>query len=135
MPDENRWTEAVKKLAEQTENGQVAWQQGIYSPTIRMNVNVIGDGIYSTAVNGRLLIAYEYTYRNYTNVDEWTDESEVAIEFVDAEGKLQYQWPKVPFRLQLLDAIRYRVSGAHLFLDSFVPPAKKSLFKKKDDSQ
>jgi hypothetical protein len=126
MADENRWTEAVRMLSEQTEKGEVSWQQGLFPPDIRPYVTVSGDGIYSTVINGRKLIVYEYTYQNWIDSGNSTDETEVAIEFVDGEGKLQYQWPKLPFRLQLLDAIRYRVSGAYQFLDSFVPQPRKN---------
>lgn len=118
MPNEEKWTEVITKLTEQTEAGQVNWQQGSpFGPVVREND--IRD-VYSAPVQGRWVLVYEYTYRSYSDEDVWTLENEVSIEFIDTEGKLQWKWPKLAGRWQLIEAIRYRISGAHEFLQGFL---------------
>jgi hypothetical protein len=94
------------------------WSTNQFLPSIRKNV--VGDVIYSAAVNGRMVVVYEYSYTAY-DVDGPTEENDVAIEFVDNMGNLQWQWPKLPYRWQLLDAIRYTLCGANDFLKTFLP--------------
>ena len=117
MPNEKDWTEAQKKLVTQTEKGEIVW---VVVPGLVRENDILGDA-YGAHVANRFLAVYEYTYRVYTDEHTWTEETDVATEFVDEHGKLQWQWPKLPFRQQLLDAIRYRLSGAHEFLDAFLP--------------
>ncbi len=126
MPNEQEWTRVQKELVRQTEAGELFWDSKYFPPSIRKNVT--GDVIYSAAINGRMVIVYEYTYAVYdesgsTLHDESgsTYEKDVSIEFVDNKGNLQWQWPQLPYRRQLLDAIQYRLSGAYDFLKSFLP--------------
>ena len=119
MPDETKWTDALAKLIKKTEAGEVKWGPSPLPALIREDA--VGGVIYFTAIQGRGLIVYEYTYKSYSvDVDSWIDDREVSIEFVDTAGNLQWRWPKLDQRSQLLDAIRYQLAGANEFLERFL---------------
>lgn len=111
MPtDATRWDEAVVRLIELTNGGQLTWQ--------RSNVgreNTVG-GVYLTEHNNKRIIVYEYRYRYYRDEDDWTWLEDVAIEFVDSDGNSEWRWPAVTLRHELLDRVRYTISGAEDFL-------------------
>lgn len=102
---------------ERTSQGTLTWQE--ISDTKLFRENVVG-AIYSGVVLGRALFVYECRYKDYTDEDHYELVPDIAIEFVDEKGALQWAWPKTPYRFQLLDAIRYQVSGADEFLKGFL---------------
>lgn len=99
----NSWDEAARRLEEKTRNGEVAWRKadGVH----RDDATGV---IYETSINGKRLIIWEYRIQ--------FSETEVGIEFVDHEGKVEWTWPEVSNRWVLLDSIRYQLVGAEQFL-------------------
>jgi hypothetical protein len=114
---EPNWTGAVDKLLDLTAAGKVKWDCGFFETKMRDDVN---GWIYSTYLNGRHIIVYEYAYKCFTDEDTWHWDTEVAIEFVDGDGRLEWQWPVTPSRFQLLDAVRRSAHGAEEFLEDFL---------------
>jgi len=122
MPTESEWEQATQRLIDLTESGQLKWEVNAHIKSQRENVE--GD-VYLANVQGRFIAVYEYKYQYYdeessSGTSGWEMRNEVAIEFVDAIGVLQYRWPAVPGRWRLLDAIRCLVSGAQAFLKTFL---------------
>ena len=78
-----------------------------------------GDPFHAT-VEGRPIAVYQYRFKRYEDEDTWFWESEVAVEFVGADGQLQWRWPATPYRWELIDAVRGQVAGAPGFLRSFL---------------
>jgi hypothetical protein len=117
--DEVNWDAAIDKLAELTERGDLEWD------TV---VNFHGRGeevavppVFEANVKGRKVRVYEYQYKHYTDADEWDWATELAIEFVDENGNLEYPWKgRLGSRLRLLDAIRYRTAQVGDFLEEFL---------------
>lgn len=127
MSDGEKWDRALRKLIALTRDGSLIWNPNSVPRDSRDEVQ--GEGIYATVLQERHLIVYEYRFRNYTDEDTWTWDTEVAVEFVDGEGNLQWPWPALPGRFQLLDAIRYQAAGAGEFLEEFLsdtPSAKEA---------
>lgn len=118
MVDTKQWAEVVKRLAKRTEEGTERWDTSLFSKDLREDV--LGDGIYSATVQGRYLMVYEYQYKSYSDEDHYEWEREVAIEFVDTKGCLQWAWSRTPYNDQLLDAIRYQLAYADQFLKDFL---------------
>jgi hypothetical protein len=112
------WTDALEKIIILTKSGNLNWSKNQFLTSIRENDSV--DIIYSTSVMNHIIIVYEYRYKKYSDEDNWDWDNEVAIEFVDLEGNLEWQWPTMPNRFNLIDAIRYNISGAGNFLRDFL---------------
>ena len=121
MPNVDQWTRAVQKLVQLTEDGKLNWNDSQFPASLREEV--LGNAIYGAIVEGRWVAAYEYRYKSYSDIDTWDWCDEVAIEFVKHNGDLEWRWPTVPYRVQLLDAIRAKVCGAHDFLKHFLEKA------------
>jgi len=119
MPTENEWEQAVHRLIMLTQSGELKWQ--IHPQTKSQRENVEGE-VYVANVHGRSIAVYEYRFQYYDeepgtgSSGGWDTRSEVAIEFVDSSGVLQYRWPATPGRRPLLDAIQCAVSDADHFL-------------------
>ena len=114
MPTEDNWNEAARRLTVLTELGAVSWDDNRWSPTIRDGV--VGDGVYGALYTNKWLMVYEYRYKAYIDEDRWDWQNDVAVEFVNEHGDLQWRWPKIPYRIRLLDAIRCKAAGADSFL-------------------
>lgn len=121
MSDGDKWDRALQKLITLTRDGSLTWSTDRFDRNSRDEVQ--GEAIYAAVLQERHLIVYEYRFKNYTDEDTWTWDTEVAVEFVDAEGNLQWPWPALRDRFQLLDAIRYQAAGAGEFLDGFLSEA------------
>src|SRR5436190_1140715 len=108
MSNEPNWDAAVGKLRQMTEDGTIEWVADSRVEGVREEVVAPG---YHAEVSGRNVIVYEYRHKTYIYEDRYEWENEVAIEFVSGTLQLQYAWPEVGGRWQLLDAIRFQVSG------------------------
>jgi len=128
MTTESEWEQAIEKLIIMTESRQLIWQADPKTKSRRENVE--GD-VYVAKVQGRNIAVYEYRFPYYDEdssgcsssvgaISGWEMRNEVAIEFVDESGVLQYRWPAVAGRWTLLDIIRCAVSGAQDFLKTFL---------------
>jgi hypothetical protein len=117
MAVERDWTKAVKVLVEKTNNGNIRWSEGHYPPDFRENA--VGP-VYKAVVGGRWLAVYEYSYKYYTDADEFEWRQQAAIEFVQEDGTLEWKWPETPLGWELLDAIRAQQAGAAHFYDQLV---------------
>jgi len=121
MPSEADWEIVQRQLVTDTEDGKVNW-----SPNSTVNRSDSTGDIYIAHVAGKMMIVYEYRYPDFQTGEPTTD---VAIEFIEPDGKSLWKWPQLAYRVQLLDAIRYRLSGAVDFLNALLPTAKQSQTK------
>ena len=115
MPDD--WKRATERLARLTVESRLEWVP-FYELKAR-GEEKITEPVFLT-VNDRRVAVYEYRYRYFTDEEKWEWDNEVAIEFVNENLDLEYRWPQVAGRLQLLDVIRYQVSNADKFLKEFL---------------
>jgi hypothetical protein len=118
MPTEDEWEQAVQRMIELTESRHLNWR--VLSQAKNQRKDVEGD-VYAALVRGRCIAVYEYRF-SFFDEDIGNDDirNEVAIEFIEESGGLQYRWPAVAGRRQLLDAIRCIVAGAEEFIRSFL---------------
>jgi hypothetical protein len=119
MPDD--WERATERLARLTVERRLEWES-TYERMSRDDMRVI-EPVFMTTVNDRRVAVYEYQYQYFTDEDEWKWKNEVVVEFVhcvNGNWDLEYRWPQVAGRLQLLEAIRYQVSNADKFLKEFL---------------
>ena len=121
MPNVDQWDQAAQKMIQLTENDKLNWQVNLFPVTMRNEV--LRDTIYCAHVQGHWVAVYEYRYQEFYDADNWYWSNEVAIEFVTANGDLEWRWPTVPCRVQLLDAIRAKICGANDFLKRFLESA------------
>jgi hypothetical protein len=118
MPTEYEWEQAVQRLIRLTESGELRWQ--VHPETTSRRENVEGE-VYAASVEGRWIAVYQYRFPYYDeDIDGMIQRNEVAVEFIEPSGALQYRWPAVPGRSLLFDAITCAVSGAQDFLKRFL---------------
>jgi hypothetical protein len=118
MPKVEQWARAAEKLIQLTEDGKLNWITNRFPAILREDI--LGETIYSASVQGRWIAVYEYRYKDFSDSEEFSWCNDIAIEFVDFNGGLEWRWPTVHNRVQLLDAIRAKVCGANDFLKQFL---------------
>ncbi len=120
---ETDWKKAVEKLTYLTRDGNLEWvalNKQQFTSVAESRNEEIRPPIYSAKVMGRRVFVYEYRYRSYHEEDEWHWEDEVGIEFASETFTMEYEWPQVPGRHQLLDEIRLKVAKAEDFIAEFL---------------
>ncbi len=120
MPTDVEWERVLRKLTEQTEAGEVSWRQA----TEVKRDNLVGTA-YAAVAKNRNVCVYEFRYKEYLGSgagdDDWEWENEVAVEFISGiDDQVEYQWPAVHGRWELLDKVRCVVSGAADFVKDFL---------------
>lgn len=116
MNKTSKWSEVVAKLITQTQDGTCLWGQY----PLAQRENLVGE-VYVASVDGKGIAVYEYRYQNYiSDFDSYAWTNDVAIEFVSPGGELVWRFPELPNRLELLEAVRFQVSGAESFLKRFL---------------
>ncbi|MEX2317336.1 MAG: hypothetical protein WD669_09310 [Pirellulales bacterium] len=115
----SEWDDAIGKLAAMTEQGAIKWE--LHESFHGRGEDIAISPAFIAEVNGRNVLLYEYKYKYFTDVDEWTWQTDVAVEFVDDEGRLEYTWQgSRGSRQRLLDAIRYRAAHVDDFFKEFL---------------
>lgn len=120
MSDESKWDAAVSRLVRKTELGEVKWKAVPDAAGFCTASSDIVGVPYRAVVLDKTFFVYQYEYRYYHDVDEWSPAQNVAIELVNSRYDLEFRLPEVPSRWALLEAIREQASGASEFLDSFL---------------
>ncbi len=124
MPNLEDWSRAVDVLVQDTAASRVRWTP-ITDFSDELREEVLRGVIYTTNVRCRNLFVYEYRYKTWMDEDTWRWEEDVAIEFVDDDWRLQWQWPQSPRNYSLLEAIRYQIANAESFLTGLLKDAAK----------
>lgn len=121
MASDEDWTLAVKKLIALTESGELTWERCPHPPPRTEDIQ--GEAFLGV-VETRMILVYEYRYRQFVDEERYVWETDVAIEFVNDEVQIQWRWPVTPHNWRLLDAIRSQVAQAPEFLRSFLAGEK-----------
>lgn len=120
MTDDERWEAVLRQIATQTDAGEIRWQK---APDLKSRCTE-GTGIvgvpYTARIRDKIFLVYEYEFRYYTDSDEWSPATEVAVDLISSDGELEFGLPRVGGRWQLMNAIRGQVSGARDFLRDFL---------------
>ncbi|HWL08706.1 MAG TPA: hypothetical protein VNQ76_09885 [Planctomicrobium sp.] len=117
------WDQATNKLIELTKTGQLVWDS---QPNERYergrDLQILGP-VYATETNGKRIAVYE------GRAVHWDDEgrpirytpSNILVEFVDADGNVEWTWPSPRGRYELLEEIQFQAVDANSFLKDFLP--------------
>lgn len=122
--DESKWEKVVARMLELTKGGRLEWE---VAGKLQPKDEVLGQA-YVTRYNKWQVVVYEYRYRyvvephaslTITLARRMASESEVlqdvAIIFIDYDGRESWRLPTVPGRWNLLQAVRDKLSGADDF--------------------
>ena len=114
--DERKWNSFLKKLTTKTSDGEIEWYE---SPSARRQ-NPLGPIFTAEILPGKFAAIYRYWYNYYTDVDEYTRQEGVSVEFVDEDGEKLWQLPSVAARFALIDLIEYNEADADDILKQFL---------------
>lgn len=120
--DEKEWDGATRVLIRLTQDGELKWRIDNNLPKKREHI--VGRA-YVAPYESKMIAIYQYKYQYYKDEDDYDWLNDVAIEFVDDDGDCEWQWPKVESRWELLEAVRYKNSGAGSFLKTLLAKSKK----------
>jgi hypothetical protein len=117
--DEQRWDEAVGRLTEMTERGEIQWKEQRLS--LRPMMDAFVGPQFVTEFDSRRIAVYEYSFpAENSDYGRYID-SRVVVEFVDEGGERVWVWPvSSGNRWELLEAVRFQVSQADGFLDALL---------------
>lgn len=117
MMSKDEWDAAARVLIKLTRNEGLTWK--IENAIAKSRENVVGN-IYTTNFESKKIAVYEYRFQYYVSEDEYLWRNDVAIEFIALSDTVEWQWPQVESRWELLEAIRYKNSRAEDFLKSLL---------------
>lgn len=114
--DLRKWTTFCDRLIAKTTAGELEWRDWAHKigrPDPRSPLFV------AEYKSWRILI-YKYSYRYFHDEDRYDWDEEIAMELIDADGKNEWTFPKVPNRHQLLDHIQFLHSDVASLLDDIL---------------
>lgn len=132
--EKNKWIDAVGKLLELTQEGQVIWES--HEPPIYLNnqSDKRVDVVYQTHYKDRVLRLYQLHYKVEKDMlslaqafypreeyPYWTKTT--ILELLDQNGLSAWIFPKIEALDHLLAAVQYQVVGVREFLDEILTEA------------
>ena len=118
--DEKKWAAFVEKLISATQEGKIKWEDFCQKTN---RERVIGSIFVATIVANKFVAVYRYTYDYYTDVDEYTEHEEIAIELVDNNGEKLWRLPNVNQRYSLIDLLEFKSADADRTFEAFINDA------------
>jgi len=136
--EKNKWIDAVGKLLEFTQEGSLSWES--VKPPAYLNsepANSRVDVVYEAHYKDRTLRLYEARYKVEkphpyltTSATSFFDQREypywtgtTVLELLDDNELSPWVFPKTQVLDDLLDAVRYQVSGVKDFLNEILAEA------------
>ena len=140
--ERNKWIDAVIKLLELTQEGNLHWDlYGVgIQPLFEENEGVALSAIFTTSYNGKNLRLYKERYKRpkRQTISEsvtaiglslaggeppptpmlW--DSRIRLEFVTEEGASLWSFPDMAPLEDLLETVQYQVAGVKDFLDDLL---------------
>lgn len=119
-PKSKKFNAAIAKLVELTDEGSLVWFEDRTFEG-RGEEKLLGTA-FKASLNSKWILAYEYEYKWYTDVDDFERRKSVAIEFVRGDDLgLEFRWYGAEgYRYQLMDAIRYQNAHVDAFFDQLL---------------
>lgn len=122
MEETKKWVRIVSKFNELTQEGQLSWTRLDPPPGLR-DSNTIVEAVYVSEVRLKEIYQrvriYEGKYRTYDNDFGSYWANEVVLEFIDEEGRSEWQFPEIPGIWDLLESVKYQVTDVDSFLEEF----------------
>lgn len=107
--DAQKWTLFVNRLIAKTFTGEVSWED--YSRQTSRE-RATGPIYVAEVAPNKFVATYRYSYDYYTDIDEFIQRQDVAIELVTDQGMRLWTLPEVSPRFDLIDVIEYEAAGA-----------------------
>ncbi|MDQ1638228.1 MAG: hypothetical protein QOF62_1567 [Pyrinomonadaceae bacterium] len=134
--DKNKWIDAVGKLLQLTQQGSLKWEP--VKPPAHLNAELNNsrvDVVYETNYKDRTLRLYEKRYKvdkpnpsfslgvrfDQQEYPYWT--SRAVLELLDENELSPWAFPNSQILNDLLEAVRYQVSGVKDFLNEILAEA------------
>jgi len=123
--EKNKWVEAVAKLIQLTQQGELKWTIDEPPPSFSRRPNSRVEVVFVTNYGEKNLRLYERRFQEeFIDFDEFemravpkTDwRKAVVLEFVDDNGNSLWAFPSVEALNDLMSAVQYQAAGVKDFL-------------------
>src|SRR2546426_10971871 len=137
MPAEkNKWIDATAKLLELTQEGRLIWDPHEPPDYLNSQADKQVDVVYKTLYKDRMLRLYELRfkvdkpdlYRGAASIFDYEREfpywtKRTVLELLDQNGLSPWAFPQTAVLDDLLESVRYHVSGVKNFMDEILAEA------------
>ncbi|MBF8151564.1 hypothetical protein ITJ86_16805 [Winogradskyella sp. F6397] len=110
----------ILKINDLTKEGEVKWNTWSFSIDSLTGLERLIGTAYVTKVKEKHFRCYQYESRHYYDEDQFDWVPHYRLEFVDGNGKLEWQFPEESAIEDLYESIQFKISGASDFFSSFL---------------
>ena len=110
-PPKYNLSQVLSKLHQLTAAGKLEWRSN--ERLTRSRDNVVGHA-YTTKFSDRVFALFEYRYAYYVDEDDWSWQYSVALELVDDDGRVLWEFQVTELQPQLrmlLEGVRHQTAG------------------------
>lgn len=116
--------QTILKLNDKTKENEIKWTSWTFTIDSLTGLEKLIGNAYFTKVNDKRLRCYQYESRHYYDEEQFDWVPHYRLEFVDGNGKMEWQFPEESVIADLYESIQFKVSGASDFFTSFLEDAE-----------
>ena len=120
MTQQDKVTNAVVKILQQTQDGTLAWKPVHPSHDLTSGTEDVVETVYLAQKGDRLLRLYPYKSRYYLDDCEYHWEDHVALELSDKSRTTWWRFPGDRVIWDILEAVKFKTAGVEGFIDDLL---------------
>jgi hypothetical protein len=121
MLPQNKIRSFLKKLKEQTERGSLHWhrEELHVENEYESDEEPVGYPCVANFPPHYLRIS-QVRYKYWTEMDSWSWDTKIVLDFVDISGKMLWRFPADPAIFEIYESVRFSTSGVSNAIESFL---------------
>jgi hypothetical protein len=112
--------QTILKLNDKTKENEIKWTSWTFTIDSLTGLEKLIGTAYIAKVKDKHLRCYQYESRHYYDEEQFDWVPHYRLEFVDGNGKLEWQFPEEGVIADLYESIQFKISGASDFFSSFL---------------
>lgn len=110
----------ILKLNRDTKEDKIEWKVTHNRPSSLAGMEVLKDNIYVAKVSTKRIRLYKYEYKYFYEEDAFVWSESYRLEFVDALGNSEWEFPNDNAIDDLYDSVRYKTSNVEDFFKDYL---------------
>lgn len=120
MKEQDRITNVLAKLLQQTQDGTLAWEAGKPPRDLTTGTDDLIDTVFIAEKNDRVLRLFPYKSKFYMDENEYRWDDGVTLEMSDERGLSWWHFPKNPIIWDLLEAVKFNTIDVDGFINGLI---------------